>query len=272
MVFAGLEMAGGAMASNTDFAGDIGLWQRKVAECPEGVARRMAVYRALGVGDGQSALDIGCGGGHLVREFGLAAGARGRAVGLDMSAAQLAAAKVYCADAPSVELVEGDATSLPFGDGTFDAVASIQTLEYVPRVEVALAEARRVLRRGGKAAFVSVLWDHWRFFGAEPELNNRVHDAWRAHCPHQMLPAEMPRLLAAAGFAGVSQESLAFYYASTHGNAFPHWAAMFTEAFVVGRGFPKDDARRWRDQLAEAAANGRFAFVSMPILTTATAI
>jgi len=260
------------MASNTDFEGDIGLWQRKVAECPEGVERRMAVYRALGVGDGHSVLDIGCGGGHLAREFGLAVGERGRVVGLDMSAAQLAAARAYCADAPSVELVEGDATQMPFGDGTFDAVASIQTLEYVPKVDAALAEARRVLRRGGKAAFVSVLWDHWRFHGPEAELNNRVHDAWRAHCPHQMLPAEMPRLLGAAGFAGVTQSSLAFYYASLHGNAFPHWASMFTEAFVVGQGFPKDDARRWRDQLEAAAEAGRFAFVSMPILTTATAI
>ncbi len=30
-----------------DFSGDIGLWQRKIAEGPEGTARRMAVFEAL---------------------------------------------------------------------------------------------------------------------------------------------------------------------------------------------------------------------------------
>jgi hypothetical protein len=30
-----------------DFSGDIGLWQRKITEGPEGTARRMAVFEAL---------------------------------------------------------------------------------------------------------------------------------------------------------------------------------------------------------------------------------
>ena len=72
-----------------DFTGDIGLWQRKVAECPEGMARRMAVFEALAVESGQAVLDLGCGGGHLVREIALAVGAGGRAVGFDVSADQL---------------------------------------------------------------------------------------------------------------------------------------------------------------------------------------
>ena len=63
-----------------DFSGDFGLWQRKVAECPEGMARRRAVFEAMAVESGQEILDLGYGGGQQVRECALAVGAGGRAV------------------------------------------------------------------------------------------------------------------------------------------------------------------------------------------------
>ncbi|MGW0554250.1 class I SAM-dependent methyltransferase [Streptomyces sp. NPDC002926] len=43
----------------------------------------------------------------------------------------------------------GDATALPFADGTFDAVVSFLMLHHVVAWESALAEAARVLRPGG---------------------------------------------------------------------------------------------------------------------------
>jgi ubiquinone/menaquinone biosynthesis C-methylase UbiE len=255
-----------------DFSGDFGLWQRKVAEGPEGMARRMAVFEALAVESGQAILDLGCGGGHLVREIALAVGAGGRAVGFDVSADQLAAARGVCDGLPAAELVEGDATEMAFADGTFDGLAAIQTLEYIPDVDRALAEARRVLKPGGKAALVSVLWDHWRFHGAEPALNDRMLDTWRAHCPHQMLPMELPRKLTAAGFGGVLRRPMAFLNGSLHENAYALWVAKTVAAFAIGQGIAEDDAARWLDQLAEADREGRFGFVSVPVLTTATAI
>jgi SAM-dependent methyltransferase len=255
-----------------DFTGDIGLWQRRIAEGPEGIARRMAAFDALAVESGQAVLDLGCGGGHLVRELALAVGDGGRVVGLDVSADQLAAARALCDGLPAAELVEGDATGMTFEDGTFDGLASIQTLEYIPDVDRALAEARRVLKPGGKAALVSVLWDHFRFHGAEPELNERMIDAFRAHCPHQMLPMELPRKLAAAGFGGVARKPIAFLNGALHENTLALWAAKIIAAFAVGQGIAEDDAARWLDQLAEADREGRFGFVSVPVLTTATAI
>lgn len=43
-----------------------------------------------------------------------------------------------------------DAATLPFGDATFDSVAIIAALNHIPHRERALAEARRVIRPGGK--------------------------------------------------------------------------------------------------------------------------
>ena len=90
-----------------DFDGDFSLWQRKIAESLEGTARRLAVLEALSIKTGQAILDLGCGGGHLVRDIALAVGDSGRAVGLDASADQLDAANALCAGLAAVELIEG---------------------------------------------------------------------------------------------------------------------------------------------------------------------
>lgn len=255
-----------------DFGGDIGLWQRKIAEGPEGVARRMAVFEALAIESGQAVLELGCGSGHLVREIALAVGDNGRAVGVDVSAEQLGSARVVCAGLSAAELIEGDATDLSFMDGTFDGLASIQMLEYIVDIDRALTETRRILKLGGKAAFVSVLWDHWRFHGADPELNDRMHDIWRAHCRHPMLPLELPRMLVAAGFGGVMRRPIGFLNGALNENTLAYWAAKIVAAFAIGQGVAEEDAALWLDQLSQADKQGRFGFVSVPVLTTATAI
>jgi len=254
-----------------EFSGDMGLWQRKLSESHAGHARRIAVFDSLQVEPGQAVLDLGCGGGHLVRELAQAVGSGGRAVGLDASPEQLETARSLCAALPAAELVQGDATNLVFEDGTFDALACVQTLEYMRDPDRAIAEAWRVVKPSGKAAFVSVCWDHWRFHGAEAELNDRMHEAWRAHCEHQMLPLEMPRKLSAAGFSAITRRHIAFFNGSLHENTFAFWAARIVAAFAVTQNVPQKDADMWYEQLFEADSEGRFGFFSVPVLTTAVA-
>lgn len=255
-----------------EFSGDLGLWQRKLTESHQGHARRMAVFDSLQIDPGQVVLDLGCGGGHLVRELALAVGKNGRVVGLDASAEQIEAARTLCSDLPVAELVEGDASNLFFDDDTFDGLACIQTLEYILDPDRALAESRRVLKPTAKAAFVSVCWDHWRFHGAEPVLNDRLHDAWRAHCAHQMLPLEMPRRLSAAGFGAITRRQIAFFNGTLHENTFAFWAAKVVATFAVGQGVAQEEADLWLHQLSQADTEGCFGFISVPVLTTAVAV
>ncbi len=96
---------------------------------------------------GKEMLDVGCGGGALVR----ALSARGaRSTGVEISAGQLAGAIARDSGSGTRYLV-GRAQALPLDDASIDVVLFMRTLHHVPSTDLSLAlhEARRVLRPGG---------------------------------------------------------------------------------------------------------------------------
>jgi hypothetical protein len=104
---------------------------------------------------GKDVVDIGCGGGALVR----ALAARGaRVVGLEISAEQLASARARAVagssdkSGPADErYLVGRAQALPLDDGSVDVAVFMRSLHHVPPPHLldALREAQRVLRPGG---------------------------------------------------------------------------------------------------------------------------
>jgi len=75
-------------------------------------------------------------------------------VGIDPSPELLALARRALAASPRrVELREGSAERLPFGDRSFDAAVVTWSLCSIPDPGAALAEARRVLKPGGRLLF-----------------------------------------------------------------------------------------------------------------------
>lgn len=102
---------------------------------------------AARVAKGARVLDVATGPGYVAA----AAAARGAKVtGVDFSRAMVERAR---RDHPGVEFEEGDAESLGFAEGSFDAVVMNYGLLHLARPDQALAEARRVLRPGGRLAF-----------------------------------------------------------------------------------------------------------------------
>ena len=92
----------------------------------------------------ERALDVGTGAGALA--FALAPRVAS-VVAVDSDAAMLAQARA--AAPPNVEVVEGDAQALSFGDFSFDLAATVRTLHHVRRPELTVAELVRVTRPGG---------------------------------------------------------------------------------------------------------------------------
>ena len=92
---------------------------------------------------GRRTLDLGCGEGRLSRDLK----ALGHEiVGVDLSETMLASA--HEAD-PAIETHKADAAELPFADASFDCVVAFMSLQDIERLDESVAEAARVLERGG---------------------------------------------------------------------------------------------------------------------------
>lgn len=104
---------------------------------------------ALGDVTGQDVLELGCGAGQWSRSL---AGEAARLVGVDVSEAQLGAARAAMGPR-RFPLVQGAAERLPFTEASFDLVfCDHGGLSWAPP-EVAAGEAARVLRRAGRLVF-----------------------------------------------------------------------------------------------------------------------
>jgi demethylmenaquinone methyltransferase / 2-methoxy-6-polyprenyl-1,4-benzoquinol methylase len=110
--------------------------------------RRMTAQAVVRNGD--RVLDLCCGTGDLAiadREAG------GEVVGLDFSERMLARAR---RKADAIEWVRGDATALPFGDSSFDAVTVGFGIRNLDDMERGLRELARVLRPGGRLGCLEI--------------------------------------------------------------------------------------------------------------------
>ena len=134
--------------SDPDHAGIEATGERMVPERQHGQlvhAEHLVRYRlAAKLAASRRVLDAACGEGYGTALLA-AAGAR-EAVGVDIDehTVEHAAARY-----PAARFSVGDVTTLPFEDGSFDLVASFETIEHVRQPEKALDELRRVLADDG---------------------------------------------------------------------------------------------------------------------------
>jgi SAM-dependent methyltransferase len=124
----------------------------------------------LGPGQGRC-LDLGCGGGVAISAI---ASLGWSVVGIDESAEQLRVAKDRVGHIVE-QLVQANAASMPFEDGSFEAVASMFLHTDVDDIAPVFAEAARVLRSGGRLAYVGA---HPCFVG---HFIERDRDRWIVH-------------------------------------------------------------------------------------------
>lgn len=106
--------------------------------------------RLLDLGD---VLDIASGDGVLAE---LLSPHAKRYICIDTSARVVAAAGERLRRFPNVEVREGDMHALPFKDASFDLVVLMHALTYSTKPAQAVAEAARVLRRGGRLLLSSL--------------------------------------------------------------------------------------------------------------------
>lgn len=134
-------------------------------------------------------LDLACGDGVLAE---LLAPQSDRVTGLDISETVLAAARRRLSRFANIELRRGDMHALPFADAGrergFDVVFALHALSYSAQPALALAEATRVLKPGGRLVTAAL-----RRHGHAETM--RAYD----HANLGFEPAELSALLQASG-------------------------------------------------------------------------
>jgi len=160
-------------------------------------------------------LDLGCGEGALLELLG------GRGIGLDMNPDRL-----RLAAEKGLPVCLGDGNMLPFPDGSFDTVISMEVLEHVPDMETVADEVCRVLRPGG-CWIISVpcvtlrswyeMWREKRPYYCDAREHYReftpVSIPWFEH--RFMLARELEKVLMDAGFEIRNRDGVRYL--------FPQW-------------------------------------------------
>ena len=112
---------------------------------PEASARLVSAFvRLSGLPRGARVADLGCGSGaftDLLRRAGYSG------IGLDISPKLVALGR---SKHPGLELIEGDAENLPFGNESFDGVLLSGLVHHFPDPRRLAAEVCRVLKTGGR--------------------------------------------------------------------------------------------------------------------------
>ena len=192
------------------------------------------LLRAAHIAPGMRVLDIAAGTG-LGAEVAFALlGPTGHVTAADLSAAMVEKARARLSNAKNVSVAIEDGQALSFSDESFDAVVCSLGLMFFPDPLRGLAEFRRVLRPGGRAA-VSV--------NTVPErsYNTRINIAIARHVPSLAEAAarvfslgdetKLKSLFKAAGFKDVEITT------ETHRFVLPSFEAYF-EPFEQGAGSP----------------------------------
>ncbi|MGK4003456.1 methyltransferase domain-containing protein [Sorangium sp. So ce1036] len=131
---------------------------------------------------GLSVLDIGCGTGGITRGIAEAVRPGGAVLGLDRDEGHIARASARFAGQAGLSFACGDVLTLD-AEARFDVVTAARTLQWVPRLDEALARMARAAKPGGTILVLDYSHERLRWRPEPPASVARFYAAflaWRA--------------------------------------------------------------------------------------------
>ena len=147
---------------------------------------------------GDTVLDIGCGGGNTLARIAERV-TEGHLVGIDYAETSVEASRAFNAAlvaAGRMEILHGSVESLPFEDGHFDAVVTVESFYFWPNPEECLKEVARVVKKGGTFLLLAEIYER-------NDLPESIREKIAGYQLTNPTPEEFERLFRAAGFAAV---------------------------------------------------------------------
>ena len=144
-------------------------------------------------------LDIGCGGGNTLARMAERV-TEGHLVGIDYAETSVEASRAFNAgliEAGRMEILHGSVEHLPFADGQFDAVVTVESFYFWPSPEESLKEVARVIRRGGTFLLLAEIY-------GRDDLPEGIRAKVAEYSLTNPTPEEFERLFRAAGFSDVT--------------------------------------------------------------------
>lgn len=226
---------------------------------------------AAGVTAGDHVLDLASGAGEPALSTLARVGDRGLVIGSDLVPSMLYGARRRAGVLQGLSFLAADMTSLPFASASFDRATCRFGIMFVPDHKAALVELRRVIRPGGRIAFMvwGAMADNALFTVLGSAVADQLGDnGGLASLFRFSAPQSLAAGLQDVGFREVTEQALTpsrkvparFAHPGTAGGPPPFWMATLEMCFadrLASLTAPQRTA-------LEADISQRFAAMAMP--------
>lgn len=146
---------------------------------PDVTAMHEYIYSLIDFKDATALLDIGCGKGYDLFQFGQRCSAKAKLVGIDSAFRAIKKAKEITTGDSRFILINQDISSgLPFANESFDVIYSNNVLECIRDKDFLISEVCRVLKPHGQVIFCHFDWDTQIINGTDKQLIRKMINAF----------------------------------------------------------------------------------------------
>jgi len=223
--------------------------------------QRRRTLVALAARPGEHILDVGSGPGFLTAGIAALVGEKGRVCAVDTAEPMLESARRRCAAYPWVDIRLGDAKKLPYPDASFDAAVAAQIYLFIPELDAALTELRRVLKPGGRAVVLDTDWGSTVWNSGDPARMGRVLESWKQRYGNAHIGRTLPGALRRAGFVIEQAEAVSIVELSATDEDYGGGQLKEVAKYIAARKTEiASEADAWKKEQLELEAAGEYFF------------